>query len=299
MVKTFALLSLIFISAYSNAENIREKWSSKTDGSKFIDVRGTNVHYRDFGSGNPIVLLHGICDSLHTWRKWKDTIVESGYRYIAIDIPGFGLTNGKEIPYNSKGYSEFLHHLFKKLDIKRPIVIGNSLGGYIAWNYALDYPKDIEKLVLLSPAGYPLSPPFIVKTSNNKFLKWIAKNFTTRMTSDIIARGVFFNRNKMEEQDLERFYDLFKLEGNFDRYMKVFEEIMKLKDHTPNLSELKTPTLLIWGKEDSWIPFDQSKFWQRDVKNLTFFKLEDIGHTPQLETPMKSVKIVLDYLKSN
>ncbi|WP_372654503.1 alpha/beta fold hydrolase, partial [Halobacteriovorax sp.] len=213
------------------------------------------------------------------------------------DVPGFGLTSGKEIPYNSKSYTQFLHKFFKRLKIEKPIIIGNSLGGHIAWNYALEKPNNTKKLVLLSPAAYPLDPPLVVRISNNGFLKWLAKNFSSRLTSDYIARGVFYNRDKMDDYDLERFYDLFNLEGNFDKYMRVFENIMKLKDHTPDLTKLKTPTLLIWGEEDSWIPFKQSKLWKRDVSNLTFIPLDKVGHTPQLEVPQSTIKSILNYIK--
>lgn len=297
MVKYLLLLFTLLVTSCASKTDIREKWSSKTEGSKFLNIDGTDVHYRDFGSGSPIVLLHGVCDSLHTWRKWRDPILESGHRFISLDVPGFGLTSGKEISYNSKSYVQFLHQFFKKLKIEKPIIIGNSLGGHIAWNYALEKPNNTKKLVLLSPAAYPLEPPLVVRISNNGFLKWLAKNFSSRLTSDYIARGVFYNRDKMDEYDLERFYDLFNLEGNFDKYMRVFENIMKLKDHTPDLTKLKTPTLLIWGEEDSWIPFKQSKLWKKDVSNLTFIPLEKVGHTPQLEVPQSTIKSILDYIK--
>ncbi len=296
MVKLLTFISLLLLCSCANSKDIREKWSSKKDGSQFIDIEGTKVHYKDFGSGTPIVLIHGICDSLHTWRKWKEPIVSKGYRFISLDVPGFGLTNGREISYDSKSYTSFLKKLFKRLDIRKPILIGNSLGGFIAWNYALDYPRDVNKLVLLSPAGYPLNPPLVVRIAENGFLKWIAKNFSTRISSDYIARGVFYDRDRMEEYDLERFYELFNLEGNFEKYMRVFESIMKLKDHTPNLTELKTPTLLIWGREDSWIPFKQSKLWQRDVRDLTFIPLDQVGHTAQLEASEKTLGFILSYL---
>lgn len=298
MVKVLRLLTLFLLYSCASSADIREKWSSEKNGSKFIDIEGTNVHYKDYGSGPAIVLIHGICDSLHTWRKWEKPITEEGYRFISIDVPGFGLTNGKEISYDSKSYTLFLSKLFKKLEIKKPTIIGNSLGGFIAWNYALDYPEDVNKLALLSPAGYPLNPPLVVRISENGFLKWIAKNFSTRISSDYIARGVFHNKDKMEEEDLERFYDLFNLEGNFEKYMRVFETIMKLKDHTPNLSELKAPTLLIWGEEDTWIPFKQSALWQRDVTNLKFLPLKNVGHTPQLEVPESTIESILRYLKN-
>lgn len=298
MVKILCLLFLLLHASCSSGRDIRQKWSSPDLGSKFIDIEGTKVHYRDFGSGRPIVLIHGICDSLHTWRKWQKPIPQNGYRFISLDVPGFGLTTGKEISYDSKSYTAFLDKLFKKLKVEKPILIGNSLGGFISWNYALDYPKNVDKLVLISPAGYPLNPPLVVRISQNGFLKWIAKNFSTRWSSDYIAKGVFYNRGKMDDEDLERFYDLFNLEGNFQKYMNVFENIMKLKDQDPKLTRLKVPTLLIWGKEDSWIPFKQTKLWQRDVKPLTFVELEKVGHTAQLEAPERTLKIILKYLRN-
>ncbi|ATH08084.1 hypothetical protein BIY24_09015 [Halobacteriovorax marinus] len=297
MVRALLTLLIFTLASCANSVEIREKWTKKEDGSRFVEIEGTSVHYRDFGEGQAIVLLHGICDSLHSWRHFKKPILEAGYRYIALDVPGFGLTHGKEIPYDQENYTLFLNKLFKKLNIESPIIIGNSLGGYIAWNYAINYPRETKKIVLLSPAGYPLSPPLVVRISENGFLQWIAKNLSTRMSSDFIARGVFYDREKMEEEDLERFYELFNLEGNFDKYMRVFKSIMKLQNTSPDLARLETPTLLIWGENDNWIPFKQTNHWKRDVDHLEFFPLKETGHTPQLERPKKTIQIILNSLK--
>lgn len=298
MVRTLLLLSILFFFGCATEKNYYDHYSKIDHGSKFIKIGNLKVHYREFGKGETVVLLHGICDSLHTWRYWKNQLVLNGYHVVSLDIPGFGLTGGWKKDYSVENYVDFLEEFLDKLSLKKVHLIGNSLGGYLAWNFASEHPERTNKLGLISPAAYPLDPPFVVKMASNSFTRWLSKTFNNRSISDHLAGSVFYSPKKMTEWDKERFYRLFNLPGNHDAYMGVFQNILKIAKTQPNLKELKTKTLLLWGEEDAWIPYHQAKFWQRDVKDLKLITYKSVGHVPQLEIPNKSLEDLIHFLKN-
>ena len=121
--------------------------------SKFMPVLGMNVHYRIEGNESdsvPLVLIHGTSASLHTWDSL--TLLLSGKKkIIRFDLPAFGLTGpNKENTYNADVYSVFVDSVLEKLKVKSCIIAGNSLGGSIAWHYALYNPSRVQQLILLN-----------------------------------------------------------------------------------------------------------------------------------------------------
>ena len=134
-----------------------------TDESRFIAVDGLRIHYRDEGSGPVLVLLHGVASSLHTWDGWVAEMKDQ-YRIIRLDLPAHGLTGpdpGVE-RYDTQYMVEKLDRFLDKLGIERLSLAGNSLGGFISWNYALQRPQRVDKLILIDSAGYPQEMPFIM-----------------------------------------------------------------------------------------------------------------------------------------
>jgi len=96
--------SLLGISELSLKE-LEQRYA--TGASRFIDIDGLRVHYRDEGRGRPIVMLHGILASLHNWQAWSD-LLKSGYRVISLDLPAFGLTGPANFSYNLENYLHFI-----------------------------------------------------------------------------------------------------------------------------------------------------------------------------------------------
>jgi pimeloyl-ACP methyl ester carboxylesterase len=127
----------------------------------FIDVLGARLRVRITGPVDApvIILLHGFGSSLETWEPWA-SVLDQQYRVIRFDLPGFGLTG----PDPSGDYSDqrtvlLLAALMDQLGIQKADLIGNSLGGKIAWNFAAAYPQRVNRLVLISPDGFA-SPGF-------------------------------------------------------------------------------------------------------------------------------------------
>ena len=150
---------LIKGAVYSDISVEALKAEYANDYSKFIEVNEMQVHYRDEGKGFPIILIHGTASSLHTWNDWTKELTQT-YRVIRMDLPAFGITGpNKNADYSIKAYTQFLHQFLAKMEIDKFYLVGNSLGGNIAWNYAAEYPEKIEKLILVDASGLPTNKP--------------------------------------------------------------------------------------------------------------------------------------------
>ena len=150
--------------------------------SRFIDIGELEIHYRDQGPQNtaPLVLLHGAFSSLHTWEAWVEQLSRDR-RVITLDLPGFGLTG----PDPSGDYSvdrtvDLLHLFLREIGVLCELGVGensvhiggNSLGGQVAWNYALAFPEHTASLVLVDSSGYrefSTPPPVIFR-----YAQWVA-----------------------------------------------------------------------------------------------------------------------------
>ncbi|MEY3137646.1 MAG: hypothetical protein RL580_1378, partial [Pseudomonadota bacterium] len=130
---------------------VEKRWAKPP--SKFVIVDGVRLHYREEGSGPPVVLLHANYASLFMWEPWAEALKDR-YRVIRVDLPAHGLTG----PEPSGDYSlQRIQSLFEQFvdarGLERFVVVGTSIGGTVAMRYAADHPDRIERLVMISPGS--------------------------------------------------------------------------------------------------------------------------------------------------
>ena len=137
-------------------DELKQKYRQRP--SSFVQISGMDVHYRDEGNNKdtlPLILVHGTGSSLHTFDTWAVRLKETK-RVIRMDLPAYGLTGPHpNRDYSISAYVQFLNEFLKTLDVKKCMIAGNSLGGNIAWRYALKYPEQVSKLILIDAGGYP------------------------------------------------------------------------------------------------------------------------------------------------
>jgi pimeloyl-ACP methyl ester carboxylesterase len=152
--------------------------------SRYMELPGgVKVHYRDQGKrdGPVIVLVHGFAASLHTWEPWVERL-GSDYRIITLDLPGFGLTSAPEgFTLPRSGFVDVVDQVTTKLGVTKFVLAGNSMGGGVAWNYALAHPDKLQGLVLVDAAGWPQQGedgrdgPFIFKVLRHPVGRFLIK----------------------------------------------------------------------------------------------------------------------------
>ncbi len=281
---------------------LSDRWAPEP--SQFLKLAGMNVHFRDEGPKSdqePIVLIHGTSASLHTWDGWVEVLKEQR-RVIRFDLPAFGLTGpDPQNNYTIEHYAEVVIAVLDKLAVKKSVLAGNSLGGYIAWATAVFHPDRVSKLILVDASGYPYDPesvPLAFKLSQNPIASHLFKNVLPKSLVEKSVKDVYGNPDLVTDELVERYYQLSLREGNRSALKARFEQTLPgaLADE---ISTINVPTLLIWGKQDKLIPLKFGKKFAQELPNSQLVIFDDLGHVPHEENPQKTVTAVIDFLKSN
>jgi pimeloyl-ACP methyl ester carboxylesterase len=277
--------------------------------SKFMPILGMKLHYRDEGiqsDSTPLILLHGMSSSLNTW----DSVViglKDKKRVISLDLPGFGLTGpSPENTYNFEYYSKFIDSFTTRLNIKRFILVGNSMGGAISWNYALHNPQGLAKMVLIDAAGYPKkgesgSLGFTIASTPiiNNLLLYATPKFLVRKSLET----VYYDPARVTDAQVERFHDVAIREGNRGAALLIFKGSFQgnskrfLNSNISRIKDIKTPTLILWGDKDNLISVDNVAQFQRDIPGSKAEIYKNVGHVPMEEVPGKVAASIAGFVK--
>ena len=280
--------------------DLKPRWALPP--SQFVAVDGMLVHLRDQGPRDdpaPIVLLHGTSASLHTWEGWVAAL-QTKRRVISLDLPGFGLTGPfPDGDYRMAHYSAFLAHVLDQLQVPRAVVAGNSFGGQLAWQFALDHPQRVERLVLVDAAGYPrnaTSIPIGFRLAQIPALAPLMANLLPRQMIEASIRNVYGDPSKVSDELIDRYYELTLRAGNREALRQRFIQAEAGQGFT-RIAELKVPTLIIWGGRDELIPPDNAERFKRDIQGSRLVLFDDLGHVPQEEDPARTVAVLMGFLE--
>lgn len=281
-----------------NFEELKNKYSYPD--SQFLNMDGMQVHYRINGSGKTLVLLHGTSSSLNDWEKWID-IFSKKYRVVSVDLPGFGLTGpNTDGKYDRTSYLNFLNNFFQETHCDSFILCGNSFGGYLAWNYTLNHPEQVEQLVMLNPSGAPLDVSkmpigfrLMKSPGASLFMKYITPYSVVQKTSE----KVFSKPELADKAFIDRHYDLLLREGNREALIKKSAQITH--DNFDDIAKIKCPTLLIWGDQDFVLPVGDAALFHEKIAHSELIIYPNVGHIPMIEIAEKSAADVESFLAKN
>ena len=266
--------------------------------SSFVSVQGMDVHYRDEGEGPVIILLHGTGSSLHTWDKWTKILSEN-YRVIRLDLPAYGLTGPHpQKKYALDDYRLFLEEFFKKLELNEFMLAGNSLGGAIAWYYTSFHQDQVSQLHLLNPGGFMTKrSPIVFKLAKIPILNKILRYVTPRSFIKMNLKEVYYDDSKLTNEKIETYRDLILRENN--RQSFIDRANVNPKEQTGRLKLIQTPTLILWGRQDAWIPVSNSTLFKQLLSNSEVVIMDETGHIPMEEKPVESLEIVIEFINKN
>lgn len=257
------------------------------DSDKFITLDGIDIRYRDEGpkDGAVIVMVHGFSSSLETWDALAKELV-SDYRIIRLDLPGHGLSG----PDNAGDYSNektvgIFSQFLAALDLKQPVIIGNSLGGLVAWRAAAQSPETASKLVLISPGGFSINGV----TERAVDVPVMVKYYLTKAPLAGVkqASAALYGDPKMlTDLRVTQIHDLMSRPGN--GYALVLRAgQFTLPAPEIDLAKVDSPTLIIWGEKDVMVPSDHGPKFVRAMPNALLLPYDGIGHVPQEESPVR------------
>jgi len=282
-----------------------EKYAN--DASQFVEnAEGLRVHYRDQGNpdGAPIVLVHGTSASLHTWEPLAKRL-GGQYRIITYTQPGHGLTGPHpRDDYSFAGMAEALDLVTEELGLDRFTLGGNSMGGWVAWRYALANPGRVDALVLLDASGMPLregeeEPPLNLgfKLLGTPAGRMLMQQYTPRSLVAKSARQSVSVQSVMDEAAVDRYWELLRLPGN--RKAAALRAMADREmDYADQVSEISAPSLILWGAEDQLIFASAATSFDERLTNSQTVIYQGVGHIPMEEVPDKTARDIDAFLAS-
>ena len=291
----FMVIAVFFF--YTPDKSIAELKTMYTDQeSKFLNVKGMDVHYKIEGMGMPLLLLHGTGSSLHTWDQWTKALVDS-FQVIRVDLPAYGLTGPRpDRDYKTSSYISFLDEFMSRVGIDSFHIAGNSFGGGLAFVYAGMHPDKVGKLVLIDASGIPSKGerPIVFKLASNPIMSMVLQKVTPKSFIKKNLLEVYENDAQVTEELVTRYHDFAIREGN----RQAFVDRVKThsKDYSGLLKKLEEPTLIMWGEKDEWIPFEIAHEMDRLIPNSRIVSYPNVGHLPMEEFPKVSAEDARSFL---
>ena len=307
----FLLAFLLALLAYrSDIPADEAEMAYRTPESEFIQVIDSRMHIRKRGYGVPVFLIHGSFASLHTWEPWEDSLVKN-FTTISVDLPGHGLTGpNKSGDYSQDYYRDLVFALADTLRIDTFYVAGNSMGGNVAWRMAIQRPDRVKKLILVDAAGAPKSPKSDTISSqqktNTRSRPWIFSviasptwgklltRFTPRFLFGLNLKQVYANDSLINDELIDRYYELLLREGNREATIKRLTSRQNFFGEVKD--SLKTPTLILWGAQDNWIPLSNGERMHEAIPGSQLVVFLHAGHVPHEEQPKLSVEVAQKFL---
>jgi len=281
---------LIFVVVKLAAPQFLTAQQTTTPVDKVASVYGAKVHYVDAGTGSPVILLHGLADDIGVWESVIPALAAK-HRVIALDQIGFGRSDKPLLSYRVTTFVDFLDGFLNQLKIDRASVVGNSLGGWVAADFALAHPDRVDRLVLCDAAGYAA----VVKNMNPRALS--ALRLASR--DDIRYLGPLTFHDKRFYEDVDLAFKQRVTAGDSYTVKQVLESMVRGEDVLDGrVSAIHKPTLILWGRDDKLIPLSFAERFHKEITGSRLEVIDNCGHMPHVECPEKFNTAVLQFLSA-
>lgn len=291
--------------------NMQEKMMSyqpQTEAatSRFLNVeeagKTLRIHFNDCGQGDEtVVLLHGSGPGATGWANFSrniDPLVEAGYRVILLDCPGWGksdsiVNSGSRSDLNAR----ILKSVVDQLDIAKIHLLGNSMGGHSSVAFTLNWPERVGKLVLMGggTGGMSLFTP--MPTEGIKRLNQLYRQPTIENLKLMMDIFVFDTSDLTDALFEARLNNMLSRRDHLENFVKSLEANPKqFPDFGPRLAEIKAQTLIVWGRNDRFVPMDAGLRLLSGIAGSELHIFRDCGHWAQWEHADAFNQLVLNFL---
>jgi len=267
----------------------------------YIRIGDINFHYLEYpAEGEDVLFLHGFASSTYTWEEVAVCLQKEGYHVRALDMKGFGLSDKPEdAKYDPVTLMEEVNRWMEVMGLEQATIVGNSLGGGIAVLMTLEHPEKVERLVLIDAAGYPIEKPLIVRMAQMPLSRFFAKLFFARWAVRWNLEEVFFHPDRVTRERVDAYYARMRTPGALDAQVAVARALngTVFEKYTRHIPEIGVRTLIIWGKEDEWIPLENSHRFRAEIALSTLVVIPECGHLPQEEHPLLTARLIGDFIE--
>lgn len=275
--------------------------------SQFRTIDGVDLHYTDDGAGPAVVLMHGNVGSLRMWNDWVEPLAAAGYRVIRIDLPSHGLT-GPNPEWTRQPMRESMDRnivlvegLLDALKVERAALVGTSFSGIIAYRMAARTPNRVAALVLINSGGLPRT----AQTDPNRprgsaFEQWVNKREFSRPRMETTLKGLMAPENPPSRALITEYHDLQNMTGRQMERARL-TPTYRFGDVAGTLSQIRQPTLILWGDYPGLLDVGQARQFQNLLANapVTLETYKGVGHLLPIEAAARGVGDLVAFLGAN
>jgi pimeloyl-ACP methyl ester carboxylesterase len=255
-----------------------------------VDGRGVNV-IDSGGDGPPLLWLHGLGGLWQNWLLNFPAFMDT-HRCVAIDLPGFGDSDVPAGEISIPGFAQTVDTVCDRLGLENPVVVGNSMGGFVGAELAVSFPTRVAKLVLVSAAG--LSTEYLAREP----LLAAARAFAVLTARTGLRGSPVVKRARLRRfalQAVVRYPERLSIPlatelvrgANAEGFLPAFEALMSYS-FRDKLERIEVPTLIVWGRNDLLVPVDDAEVFEHLIgENAHHVIFEDTGHLAMLERPSR------------
>jgi len=266
-------------------------------------IREGTIFYAVAGDGPPVLLLHGFGGEIWVWEK-QVAMLSKRHRLYIPDLLGHGYSDRPDIEYTPALFIDTIKQFMDQLGLRRMSLIGNSMGGGIAWAFAATHPERVDALVLIDsiPANNVVAevrnPSFrwFLAIRNLPLLPNMAVALHTRGMLRATLMEMVFDDGLISDAVVERQYRIGRIAGTARVMTSTSRHAEEVDQYAGALRSLVKPTLIIWGDQDEVFPVAVGKTLHQAIKGSEMLAIKKSGHMPMWEQPDATNQAILEFL---
>jgi len=252
---------------------------------KVASVYGQNIRYFEGGQGPAVIFLHGLGAVKEVWLANLPAL-SGKYHVYAIDQLGFGHSDKPLIDYKISTWVDFLQAFMQSQNIGKATIVGNSVGGWIATEFAVAHPEMLDKLVLVDSAGLP----------------WGQEGTTVPLNPSSIGEtrtlleALFYDKKNVTDQFVVQVFTNHMRNNDGYTIQRTLASFAQPEFEDGKLKSIHAPTLVVWGRQDELIGVDRAEKFRDGIPGAKLVIIEQCGHVPQIEKPEEFNRALLEFL---
>lgn len=257
-----------------------------------VEVNSTTLHYEVVGSGNPLLLIHGLGSSTRDWER-QATAFSGTHRVITVDLRGHGGSAKPEGRYTIALFAQDVIGLIQQLDVAPLAIVGISLGGMVGFQIASDQPELIDKLVVVN--ALPDNDLLAKARAQIVIRKLIVRLLGMRKMGEVLAGRLFPDESMVEERALmaSRW-----AENDKSAYQRSFQAIVDWPGVTGDLDRFNRPLLMISSDQD-YVPLDKKQPYLEKLPAMEHVVISDAHHGVPMERPAAFNEVLKRFLSAS
>lgn len=263
----------------------------------------TGLHCEAYGSGDPILAVHGLGASVYSWRKLKGRL--PNHKLILVDLKGHGQSpKPQDTHYSIPEQAELVLQFIREQDLKNLTLMGNSYGGAVSLLVAIrlckEDPGRLSKLILIDSGGYNQDLPWHLKLIRTPVLGWLALHLVPpSMNTFTVLLYSYCKKRLITWEQIKAYAKSISSPGGRHALLQVAKQAVpdNFEELTAQYPTICVPTLIVWGRNDKVIPLSIGEKLDQAIPDSRLVIIEQAGHVPQEEKPEETISHIVKFLK--